>query len=555
MANVTDQNVPPELRDAYDAMVSPSDATAPSPPSVRARRSVKADNPNIDRRGAATALERIARGLADVLGINWRDPLNHAWLADRRRALAAGQIESEYWRPLEPITTEICHYAATSVEDLPRPPYDYQTDTNRPTRSAWAYAGADGAVPEYIGALDADLYEDHDWRTRRQVWELPAPLLLVDNSPYFALFEGSMGVASNNRPSRPMFSLLDQLQLAGTIPEFDADPAPPISPATSHYWRYRSPLGEPPYYTFSQPRRILQQLPRTLAAIAGNYLSINLGPRPMMGRANNNNATVHTIWSGTETLYAPAEPPPPPAYPIYIREYSGQWQTALHDLEADELQIIATTDFRPWRIRANGADVCCLDADSFATGNRYTLSVSAGAWLPTPGRPWLTQRMPDGLGYRLHGPQSIIANNAQTADHPELNYRYANETPLWWFDGDWSTQMLLLPYWASARWLWAIDYTTSPTYALYRLPWVLGPRNPDPVPHSPPQIAATIYGDNPSNLVILNRRAYLRPITGDWIATDGRAFVKNVPAPPTGWIATGQAYNNDLAYLMPAELW
>jgi hypothetical protein len=300
---ITGQNVPPELQAAYDGLVSPAKKGQGDTGTIYTKRSVRANNPNSLAKGARTAIDRIIEGLARACGRTAHTLANDYWRQQRTIELMDGKINPAYWIEAEVLRQDTYQVSGIGAEELPRPPYKFETPNNRPTNTTWQGVIDALGNPTYSGSLQGTLFRDDTWAYRRTIAMLNEPIDDLAATAAFAYYSGEIKIDTDRRGSRAMCSLMSLVEVVETTDQLTSPPRPPVAPSTSLYWRYKTPVATPPYYHIRQPRRVLQQVPRVAEKARGSIMSVTLGTRPMAGHANNNNTTVTTEWIGTEKIY------------------------------------------------------------------------------------------------------------------------------------------------------------------------------------------------------------------------------------------------------------
>ena len=326
---ITDQDVPPELVELYDDLISTT-GTGPDAGSVaRTRRGARlpqgGSTPSENSAALAAAVEALIKKWAKRIS-PYAIP---GFRARRLDELKQGFFNPEYWTACG-ISSET-HYTSTptSVPDPDPPPYDYRTTSNLPTLPTYPDGEAGAGPCGVFGATSGDYFEDQGWSWKRVNFELLREIENIADEPALLQISATFTINTDARGSRPMLSMLIKPNLCNTGDAILTDATPPIVGARSLYWRYRIPETDPPYFDLQQDRQAIMVLGPSAIGTATPPVamaSVAAGPRPMFGRGFNNCTEVDIAADITPQLYMVELPPPGIGLPIF-RKSSGQWRS------------------------------------------------------------------------------------------------------------------------------------------------------------------------------------------------------------------------------------
>jgi uncharacterized membrane protein len=292
---LTDQDVPPEFAALYAELVATNAAPPGATTTARTRRKARRPKPQRAVRDQLYDVIDACDQLADRLhyepGSRERSDFRYA----QTREILSGYFNPDYWATQASTSEIILASAPTSINDPNPPPYSYRRADNLPTRPTFPAGVPAAGNPRYTGATAAGRFADAELVWTRTLYTLDFPISSKSSEPVFFQLAASMVIDTDTRGSRPMCSFLLARTFAPAASLDPNDPTPPTQTPLSFYWRYKPPLGAAPYYHVAQDRALIYRLyPRAaeLAAAPLRQLALVLAPRPMFGRAFNNNFSV-----------------------------------------------------------------------------------------------------------------------------------------------------------------------------------------------------------------------------------------------------------------------
>lgn len=314
---ITNQNVPPDMQQRYDALISSDTAGAGAGTRARTRRGARI-RPGKQRTKTNYAdITEAVKILFRRLGYKDTQGGFSALVRAEKKAIGKGIWNPTHWQKCPIITTDYLANIPASVQDMNPPPYAYRDPANMPTIPAYSDGTAAAAPARYTGATSAGLFSDTLLVWTRTTYRLLHNINPDLKEPLITAYQPTITVAANVRGSRAMLSVILRLFL-GT----DSSPAlttianpvlakPPGSPPETKgpnalFWRYVLPSTVPPYWNELKLRQVIGNFaPRATRQGAAPYTrAVALScPRPLFGRGFNNNTAVSMQLSNAPSLY------------------------------------------------------------------------------------------------------------------------------------------------------------------------------------------------------------------------------------------------------------
>lgn len=294
-----------ELKEKFGKLVSPSNATLQVSKWAKSRKQAKKTKTAVQRRAKTRAalFAQTARAITYASGRLPDAPENAAFLSDRLAKLLNGDLDLDYWQSVSAASRSYYGCVPTNIPDPTPPPYAYRQPDNLPSKVTYPLGTPLAAPLEYQGATLAGYFRD-DWYKWTDVqFSLPEYAEDPDTYPIVMYVSASFDVTADKRGSRPMFSLVYKVDYLDAEIDTDEDPRPPTTKPISLLYRYKPPLGLPPYYHATLTRTTYLVLPNRDQLTGRRVVRVRLGVRPMFGRANNNNTTVSITCTCSPRIY------------------------------------------------------------------------------------------------------------------------------------------------------------------------------------------------------------------------------------------------------------
>lgn len=307
MVKLVNTSVPPDLVEAFNALVSPQKKGATGATKNRTRRGAKRPRKKKPRNIELLLLMDSARALAIKLGINPDTPAGGAFIYDESRRLILGVFNENWWQPIPRIASKTLISNPTSAPDGDPPPYDYREADRLPTIATYPDGSASTGKAAYAGAMNGIYFKDTFLKWRRLTYQFSNPKAPASEMPMVMSWLARIDIAASNRASKPMLSLQLQAYHGNAAIGFAVSLAAPVTKRTNYYWRFAIPPSVPPYYNAYQVRRITRALNGRIKSdgtTPDTSITLTASPRPMLGRGYNNNDTVSTVVTGDPAIYS-----------------------------------------------------------------------------------------------------------------------------------------------------------------------------------------------------------------------------------------------------------
>lgn len=374
MATVTDQAIPPDLLADWQALSATTPGPAPGTSRVRAQRAAlgRVRRPS-DRTVRAAIIDAIVRTTT----------IRDALPPTAARAAAAASVDAALlgfgatpW--LTPAYREshvIYSATATAAPDPSPPPYSWRDPTMPPAAVTYAApTTTPAAAPSAGGYYDAGTWHEDAfaWSYDTIIW----PPTDARDPAADALITGhhTVWITTHRRPSRPMASITLRITHHADTDTPTAPPTAPVprahvsDPALHRAPRYLYAERSPPgvwYRNPSWPPEDPQnQWRATVPSTLSLYIpppristpppphprtTVEYGPRPPLGRAQNNNLYVELTTDWRYRAYVPRRTPAPGPYLLTLPSPVSReiihaptgWQRTMTPAKSDTTYVAA----------------------------------------------------------------------------------------------------------------------------------------------------------------------------------------------------------------------
>lgn len=314
---ITNQAVPPELDTLYKTLVS-TNTTGPGAGTQARTRTGATISPAKKRKPDDTNNIRPAvEKLIAYLHTRQNPPPYIPTVYEEIENIANGIFNPDFWVKCEEISNKFYKSTPTNAFDPNPPPYAYRDEFNLPTRPTYTTGIFDASPARYAGQTTAGFFYDSYLVWQTTLFILKNPISNDTDEPAILFWNPTITINTDHRGSRPMLSVLMRswIERVGSPELTTLDTPtyktyPPGQQKTrqvkSLYWRYVVPVTAPPFFSLSQPRRIIQNLLK--AASIGTEQDMQRArvvsaPRPVFGRGFNNNTTIQTSVTNKPRIY------------------------------------------------------------------------------------------------------------------------------------------------------------------------------------------------------------------------------------------------------------
>ncbi len=319
---INDQDIPPELREIYDQLVtdqeSNDDGQTIIRQSHRSRRTRAAPKREPLDNGVKAALIYIANRMDLKRGT----PEYQDFIGGQTNKINQGQWDTTYWKKAKKLEIKYFSESPESTPDPGPPPYAYRDSENLPSIPEYISGEESSGPARYQGQTIAGYFKDVTLVWARIIYSIKHRKTKGNYEPALLSWNTSITINTDQRASRPMLSLVMRSYMTDESSDSlntTANPVieiPPSAPAAergcnSMYWRYEIPGSGPPFFSDVQLRSIvknMQSISTIEVAVNQTRAVICAAPRPMFGRGFNNCQSVSTSIDTLPEIYQVTEP-------------------------------------------------------------------------------------------------------------------------------------------------------------------------------------------------------------------------------------------------------
>jgi hypothetical protein len=320
-------DVPLELQSLFYNLVSVPATGASAGTTAYTKRSVslstkKTRNPVDKWQWVAEQVYEQIKGLEGI-------DTGPGFISEERDRLKDGIYNAIYWLTASKQSEEFLTNTPANVEDTSPPPYSYRDPNYLPATTTYGDGTPASAPMKTSGALVGTQWQDGAWTWRKSIFIITTNDQLPAELPLIWISKGTIQADASTRGSRPMLSIIMKAWLSDLGNTISDTLQPPTGNKSSIYWLYDLPDEVPPYYHASAPisqHKILNGTAKLITGGPVQKLTVLTAPRPMFGRGFNNNNSVQTSYTDTETvmqLNPNIKTPPYAEQIVHVTWYSG----------------------------------------------------------------------------------------------------------------------------------------------------------------------------------------------------------------------------------------
>jgi hypothetical protein len=173
--------------------------------------------------------------------------------------------------------------------------YTYADPTNLPTHAIYGNGANSSGTLTYTGATTGGSFYDTLLKWKRIIFSLKNKFTQGVEEPVFLKVTGTITGTANKRAARALLSLYVKRWLVGANSTRLTTVEPPTVKPINAYWRYRTPRGVAPYWSYTNNIRLVYALrsPKYEEPTAEMTKCVLLmSPMPLLGKRSNNNTAV-----------------------------------------------------------------------------------------------------------------------------------------------------------------------------------------------------------------------------------------------------------------------
>lgn len=340
MVKLVDQNIPPELESIFLQIISPQKKLATGATKARTRRAVKRPRTIKKKKAAIRYFDDAATILAIRLELVPSSQEFKDFVYNQAKDLKLGIFNPLYWTKLVLTAEEKITCYPTATRYTKARAYAYPDPANQPSVAHYTDCNFTGLPVMYNGVTAYDAMQPPEqtssWDSGASKWDngnaqwdvalIPAsrfrdleltwmmntykaqhPIGTRELDPIIMSWKPEILVNASNRGSRAMFSVIYKARVF-----LDGNYAVlPLIPLTTKpknfYHRFKSLITPPPFYTAAKALHIVKVINNDFVkSLSGSdqYITIEAGNKPMMGKAYNNNTQVTTSFINKPELYS-----------------------------------------------------------------------------------------------------------------------------------------------------------------------------------------------------------------------------------------------------------